>query len=442
MEALGIHLLAEYTHCDPSLINDVSYIEKIMLEGASASGATIISSSFHHFSPYGISGVVVIQESHLAIHTWPEYRYASVDIFTCGETVDPWKAFDYIKKSLKAENGTALKMSRGTNMEASLINGSAGSTQLASHFQVRDKPVKKESWITLRDEETAVSFKYIGEKIFDQIKEKSRIEIFNTTAFGNIFIIDDKLFITEGDEYIYHEMLVHPAAIRFKNKFNALIIGPTLGGSVREILKYQDRVTLSVVDNKLFNDGLKDSFPGLYSNLHSPGIRYYNETIDLFIKEKKIEKYDLIIIDNLYVLNSIFRLQSEVFEFIFSILSETGIAIIPLGSPFSQLEQKKNYIQRLGDYFKIDDLHLYYSDIPSFPTGKFLYMMANKNGRRNRDISGEMLISPENVESNYKYFNLDINNASFIVPERIKMMFINKKIVDKQEKIGSKIDFI
>lgn len=116
MESLGIHILAEYSLCDYSLINDVAYIEKVMLESAELAGATVISSSFHRFSPYGVSGVVVIQESHMAIHTWPEYRFASVDIFTCGDSVDPWKAYEYLKKSLGAENGTAFKISRGNNL--------------------------------------------------------------------------------------------------------------------------------------------------------------------------------------------------------------------------------------------------------------------------------------------------------------------------------------
>ena len=56
-----------------------------MTEAAKTAGATVVKTVFHHFSPHGISGVVVIAESHLAVHTWPEHGYASIDIFTCGE---------------------------------------------------------------------------------------------------------------------------------------------------------------------------------------------------------------------------------------------------------------------------------------------------------------------------------------------------------------------
>ena len=89
MEALGRHILVEFYNCSPELMNDVVHIEKSMVEAAETAGATVINSTFHHFSPYGVSGVVVIQESHLAIHTWPEFGYAAVDLFTCGDSVNP-----------------------------------------------------------------------------------------------------------------------------------------------------------------------------------------------------------------------------------------------------------------------------------------------------------------------------------------------------------------
>ena len=103
-DSLGRHILVEFLGCTPEILNDVSQIEKGMVTAATTAGATVINSTFHHFSPFGVSGVVVIQESHLAIHTWPEYQYAAVDLFTCGDTVDPWKSFDYLKVAFEAKN--------------------------------------------------------------------------------------------------------------------------------------------------------------------------------------------------------------------------------------------------------------------------------------------------------------------------------------------------
>jgi len=112
-QALGRHLLIELYQCDPKVIGDVARIEKIMVGAAKAAKAHIVDVVFHHFSPHGVSGVVVIKESHLAIHTWPEHRFASVDVFTCGVTMHPAKAQTYIAKHFRAKTVTAVEVKRG-----------------------------------------------------------------------------------------------------------------------------------------------------------------------------------------------------------------------------------------------------------------------------------------------------------------------------------------
>ncbi len=113
MEALGRQILVEFYDCDSEKINNVEFIESTFLEATRASGATIISHNFHKFSPYGVSGMVVIAESHVSIHSWPEYNYAAVDIFTCGETIDPWVIQEYIKDAFEAKNISSMEMKRG-----------------------------------------------------------------------------------------------------------------------------------------------------------------------------------------------------------------------------------------------------------------------------------------------------------------------------------------
>jgi len=113
MKSLGRHLLAEFYDCDPEMINNCALVEKFMKEAAQQAGATIVKSVFHSFQPHGVSGVVVIAESHLAIHTWPEYGYAAVDLFTCGDTVDPWIAYRYLKDKFQAKEADVKDLRRG-----------------------------------------------------------------------------------------------------------------------------------------------------------------------------------------------------------------------------------------------------------------------------------------------------------------------------------------
>ncbi len=106
MEILGKHLLVEFTDCDRKALNDLKRMEKILLEAAQKAGATIVDSIFHLYNPHGVSGVIVIAESHMSIHTWPEYGYAAVDFFTCGERVDPWIACRYMNEQLGGSMNT------------------------------------------------------------------------------------------------------------------------------------------------------------------------------------------------------------------------------------------------------------------------------------------------------------------------------------------------
>ena len=90
-----------------------------MQAAAKHAGATILSSHKHFFEPHGVSSVVIIQESNLCIHTWPEFGYAAADFFTCGDTVDPWKSFEFLKDYLKAQRFNCMELRRGST---ALIN--------------------------------------------------------------------------------------------------------------------------------------------------------------------------------------------------------------------------------------------------------------------------------------------------------------------------------
>lgn len=112
-EQLGRHILVEYYNCNEDILNNHKLIEKFMVAAAEKAKATVVESVFHMFNPYGVSGAVVISESHLTIHTWPEYGYASVDLFTCGDKVNPWDAFEYLTEALEAEKSESTEISRG-----------------------------------------------------------------------------------------------------------------------------------------------------------------------------------------------------------------------------------------------------------------------------------------------------------------------------------------
>lgn len=113
MYALGTHLLVELKECNPETLKSLEKIRSAMVSAAKEAKATIMDISFREFNPFGISGIVVIAESHLTIHTWPEYGYAAVDIFTCGDIIKTEIAASYLIKQLECKNPSIVEMKRG-----------------------------------------------------------------------------------------------------------------------------------------------------------------------------------------------------------------------------------------------------------------------------------------------------------------------------------------
>ncbi|MDA0335339.1 MAG: adenosylmethionine decarboxylase [bacterium] len=111
--ALGRQLLVDLYGCDRERLDDEAYVRQHLMAAAEHAGATVIDAHFHSFTPCGVTGTVSIQESHLSIHTWPEHSYAAVDIFTCGDSVDPWRAYEALKAAFLADRGSAVEVHRG-----------------------------------------------------------------------------------------------------------------------------------------------------------------------------------------------------------------------------------------------------------------------------------------------------------------------------------------
>ena len=113
MNALGRHLLLELMECNRELLDDLDFVRQAMLAAANEAGASVVGESFHKFDPIGVTGMVAIAESHLCIHTWPEYGYAAADVFTCGDEFDPRKAADILIGKLGCTDPVIKEMQRG-----------------------------------------------------------------------------------------------------------------------------------------------------------------------------------------------------------------------------------------------------------------------------------------------------------------------------------------
>jgi len=113
VKALGNHVIAELSHCHPGVLSDLEKVQEAMIRAAKEARATVREVAFHKFYPHGVSGVVVLSESHIAIHTWPEHGYAAIDVYTCGDHTDPRRACQYLAEAFGSKTMSTTVVERG-----------------------------------------------------------------------------------------------------------------------------------------------------------------------------------------------------------------------------------------------------------------------------------------------------------------------------------------
>ncbi len=112
-KAIGHHYIVEASDCDPKIISSVEKVQQILVKAAEIAGAQVCSVTFSKFPPKGVSGVVVISESHISAHTWPEFGYGAMDFYTCGDDVDPEKGLNYAVEAFGASSAHIKEITRG-----------------------------------------------------------------------------------------------------------------------------------------------------------------------------------------------------------------------------------------------------------------------------------------------------------------------------------------
>jgi len=423
MAALGRHILVEFIGCNPEIMNDVSIIEKAMVDAASNAGATVINSTFHHFSPYGVSGVVVIQESHLAIHTWPEYQYAAVDLFTCGDSVDPWISFDHLKEVFLAKNYSAIEMKRGAINLLERVDFDIKSIREEAKKHVNPGKYTRNVWFTDKDDNQALSLRYTGELLYDKTSNFQRTRVIDTYAYGKCLTIDNMVMCTEKDEYHYHEMISHPAMLSHSNIKNVLVIGGGDGGTVREVLKHNqiEKVVMVEIDKNVV-EASKLHLPTLSQSFDHPKLELKIEDGIKFAANAKPESYDFIIVDGSDPVGPAKGLfTKEFYNNCKRALTKNGILILQGESPNFNKEVFSELHKCLKDIFGKEKIRTLLFNISTYPSGIWSFQLASKG---NVDVT-----VPDNEAAKkfcknnlLHFYNPEVHRASFALPNYIKRL--------------------
>jgi spermidine synthase len=436
MQSLGRHILVEYYDCSSEVLNDVIMIENAMVKASEAAGATVINSTFHHFSPFGVSGVVVIEESHLAVHTWPEYRYAALDLFTCGEHVDPWISYEFLKEAFKAETGSSLEMLRGS---LSLLDKS--DFKLQEHRDSLEKEIKKikqtrDIWFTERGTNIATSFRHSGDPLFRKKSEFQKVEIYDTYQYGKMLTCDGMAMCAEADEYAYHEMIAHVPMLTHPDPKKVLVIGGGDGGTIREVVKHEslEQVVLVEIDEVVI-EASKKHLPLLSSAFEHPKLDLKIADGLQYVKESTDESFDIVIIDSTDPVGPAEGLFTEDFyRDVYRILRPQGLMITQSESPRFNV---KTFQEIYSCYYQIygrENVHCYLAYIPIYPSGMWSFSYCAKGDLHPIKNLDQQIAKKFSAENHLRYYNDQIHYASFILPQFVKDLLNEPKKTEIEEK--------
>ncbi|MGB3291979.1 MAG: polyamine aminopropyltransferase [Phormidesmis sp.] len=432
MKSLGRHILVEFHGCSAEILNDVPRIEHDMLEAAVQSGATIINSVFHHFSPFGVSGVIVIQESHLAIHTWPEYRYAAVDLFTCGDSVNPWVSYESLKGAFQAEHGSAIELNRGQLELLEKIDIDLGDMRDTATRKLMPPKHSRSVWFTDKDENIALSIRHKGDRIFQEKSPYQLVEIFDTFKYGKMLTVDKMVMCSEKDETAYHEMIIHVPMLANPAMKKVLVIGGGDGGSVREILRHDsvESVTMVEIDEVVVRAS-REFLPSLSSALDDPKLDLIIGDGIEYLKNAEAESFDFIVVDSSDPVGpSVGLFSADFYKDVYRCLKPHGMMSAQSESPRFNQSAFVDLSHCLQDIFEPQNVHPYLAFIQTYPTGMWSFTYCTKNGVH--PVAALDVDKSAQFAANHdlQYYNSDVHQAAFCLPTFIKKTLARPAISD------------
>lgn len=260
----------------------------------------------------------------------------------------------------------------------------------------------------------------VEEQLFKGQSDFQRIDVFKSQEFGTFFTLDGLMMVTEKDEFIYHDMIVHVPMATNPNIKNVLVIGAGDGGTVRELTRYESIEKIDMVEiDKMVVDVCKEYLPQTASKLDDERVTLYFEDGLKFVRTVE-DKYDLIIVDSTDPFGPGEGLfTKEFYGNCFKALKEDGILVNQHESPYYEEYAKsmKRAHKRIKESFPI--CRVYQAHIPTYPSGHWLFGFASK---KYDPINSERVEEWGNLGLKTKYYNTDLHKASFALPNYVKEM--------------------
>ncbi len=260
----------------------------------------------------------------------------------------------------------------------------------------------------------------VDEQLYSQKSEYQKIDIFQSREFGRILTLDDVIVLTEKDEFIYHEMIVHPAMAVHPNVKRVLVVGAGDGGALRELGRYPGIESIDVVEiDGMLVDACKEYLPTTAAVYNDPRITVHIQDGLKFIRRLS-DIYDLIIVDSTDPFGpGEVLFTKEFYGNCYKALREDGIMINQHESPFYSYEANamKRTHRRIRESFPIHQV--YQAHIPSYPSGHWLFGFNSITFDPLKDVNAERWNA---LGIKTRYYNTDLHCGAFYLPNYVKDM--------------------
>ncbi|MFK8139057.1 MAG: polyamine aminopropyltransferase [Bdellovibrionales bacterium] len=255
-----------------------------------------------------------------------------------------------------------------------------------------------------------LKYSYKAEEVlFSGKSEFQKVEVFKTKSFGNVLFNDDLAMLSEFDEFIYHDMIAHPALFLHPNPKNVLVIGGGDGGTLREVLRHRgvDKCVMVEID-KMVVDASREFIPLTSSELDSPRAELIIDDGIKYVKETD-QKFDVVLVDSTDPIGPATPLfGKEFYQDVFRVLTDDGISVSQGENSFFELEMQKSILKNLSSVFPKTYMYNYSNVL--YPGGLWSFAMATKGLNPIKDFDSSLV---ENSELEFKYYNSGIHQACF-----------------------------
>jgi spermidine synthase len=279
-------------------------------------------------------------------------------------------------------------------------------------------------WLTDSNGQFALAIRHGGNRLFVEQSPYQTVEVFQTETFGKMLTIDSMVMCTEVDEAAYHEMIVHVPMQIHAGVRNVLVIGAGDGGTIRELMRYEqiERVTMVEIDDAVVRAS-KEFLPSISSAFGHPKLDLRIGDGIKFLQEAAAESYDLIVIDSSDPVGPSEGLFSESFyRDVYRALKTGGVITVQSEGPMFNPSAFRDLNQCLKLVFGTASVNCYLVFIPTYPTGMWSLTYCSKQGPhpvKDLDASSTTAFT---TSQPLRYYNLDVHRAAFCLPNHIKAM--------------------